>query len=195
MPRKKKTIEEHVEDLEQFESSIKSVSMDEASQAPMEEEEPQTKISKKESKNSKDIFLKPKRTIFPSPHPKTGKIEVFNEKFRKQYEYESKYVKFIAENLEIIGETISLWTRPYGGLAAQEWDVPTNKPVWGPRYLAEQIKRKHYSRFVMEDAPVSREGHGTYYGTMAVESKRHRLNAHPAPEDSSISFGNYKSSF
>jgi len=58
--------------------------------------------------------------------------------------FQKEYVQFIAENKEIIGETIEIWTRPFGGMPAEFWKVPVNKPVWGPRYLAEQIKRCYY---------------------------------------------------
>ena len=43
-----------------------------------------------------------------------------------------------------LSEKIEIWTRPYGGIPAEYWEVPSNKPVWGPRYLAEQIKRARY---------------------------------------------------
>ena len=94
--------------------------------------EPQTKISQSDIAKSKDVYLKPAKTI--------GSKERFNEKFREDYNFSKEYVQFIAENKECIGETTELWTKPYPGLPAEFWQVPSNKPVWGPRYLAERIK-------------------------------------------------------
>jgi hypothetical protein len=171
------------EQFDAFEKNVKKIEVAAVSDAPAEEKEEQTKLSKKEIRNAKDIYLKPKRTIFPSPDKKSGEAEKFNEKFREDYEFQKQCVRFIAENHEIIGETISdIWTRPFGGLPAESWDVPVNVPVWGPRYLAEQIKRKCYTRFIMEDKPTTTEGGMTYYGAMKVEMKKQRLNAVPAHE-------------
>lgn len=178
-----KQLDKAEREFEDFEKNVKKIEVAAVSDTPVEESEPQTKLSKKEIRNSKDIYLKPKRVIFPSPDKKTGKPEEFNEKFREEYEFQKQLVRFIAENHEIIGETISdIWTRPFGGIPAESWDVPVNTPVWGPRYLAEQIKRKCYTRFVMEDKPTSAEGGMTYYGAMKVETKKPRLSAVPAHE-------------
>jgi hypothetical protein len=193
-PRKKQ-IEQAEEDLKEFKDSVTNITMDECSSAPLEEIEPQTKLSKDQIRKSNDVYLKPKRTLYPSANPKTGKQEEFNEKYRESWEYDRQLVKFIAENNEIIGESIDLWTKPYQGVPAEEWDVPVNKPVWGPRYLANQIKRKCYTRFIMEDRPISQDGKGTYFGTMAVESKRQRLDAHRASDEIQISFNKKVSAF
>ena len=133
--------------------------------------EPQTKLSAKDLERSKDIYLKPERTI--------SCRDKFNEKFRDNYTYDKEYVQFIAENKEIIGDSIEIWTRPYGGMSAEFWRVPTNTPVWGPRYLAEQIKRKSYHRLVMKDKPTASSSEGTYYGTLVSNTTVQRLDAHP----------------
>src|SRR6202044_485178 len=105
------------------------------------------RVSQREMANSRDIYLKPKRTLSCK--------EPFNEKYRDEYNFKKEYVYFTAVNNEIIGETISLWTKPFAGIPAEEWDVPTNKPLWGPRYLAERIKGCTYHRLKMEDRAVS----------------------------------------
>ncbi len=73
-----------------------------------------------------------------------------------------------------------MWTKPFAGLSAEFWKVPTNKKVWGPRYLAEQISRKNYTRLTMEDRPVSSEGGVTYTGQMVATNKISRLDARSA---------------
>jgi hypothetical protein len=179
----KSELEKAQESFDQFESDVKNLTLDRMNEAPVEEKEPQTKLSSSEWNKSKEIYLKPSKTIDPGPVPKTGKYtDVFNEKWRESYEFDKKYVRFMAENFEIIGETICLWTRPYPGLPAEYWEVPANKPVWGPRYLAEQIKRKNYHRLVMNDhRQVGTDHAGTYVGGIVADTTIARLNAQPAP--------------
>jgi len=188
MTSSKKSLEEAEKKIEEFESQVKQLKIDPAASIPIEETEKQTKLSSKEMRNANDIYLKPKRIIYPPPHPKTGVAEKFNEAFRKEFEYLSENVRFIAEHKEIIGESIPIWTRPFGGMPAEEWEVPVNKPVWGPRYLKEQIARKCYTRLVMEDRPTSSDGTGTYYGQMVAKNRIHRLDAYKAEDEVQISF-------
>jgi len=169
----KKELEQAEKQFEEFDAQVKEMTMDRMNAAPKNEVEPQTKLAQSEIEKCKDIYLKPKRTI--------GCKEKFNEKFRDKYNFDKEYVHFIAENHEIIGETIDLWSRPYPGMPAEEWSIPTNKPVWAPRYVAEQIKRKSYHRLKMEEnRTTGSDGLGTYYGTMAVDTTIPRLDVRPA---------------
>lgn len=165
--------------FEDFDNSVQQLTMDRMNQAPKLEVEPQTKLSSNEIRKSTDIYLKPFRSI--------GSREKFNENYRDPYNFDKEYVQFIAENKEIVGETIELWTKPYAGMPAEFWKVPVNKPVWGPRYLAEQIKRKSYHRLVMEEKKSAGEDHaGTYYGQMIVDTTVERLTARPVTNNKSI---------
>lgn len=166
--------------FDEFQQEIKEVSsginhrMD-LSRRP--QEEMQVPLSTSQINNAKDIYLKPKRSI--------GSREKFNEKYREAYTYDKELVAFIAENKELVGEEIDVWTKPYAGMPAEEWIVPTNKPVWGPRYLAEQIKRKYYNRLVMNERQVtSQDGTGTFTGQLVVEEQRQRLDARPVAKGS-----------
>lgn len=168
--------------FENFDNQVKDLTMDRMAKAPLEEKEPQTKLSSKEIEKSKQIYLKPDKTI--------GCRDKFNEKFREDYNFQKEYVQFIAENKEIIGEAIELWTRPFGGMPAEFWKVPVNKPVWGPRYLAEQISRKTYHRLVMEENVInSQDGAGKYYGSMVVDTTIPRLEARPVSTRKSVFMG------
>ena len=169
------------ENFKAFDESIKEMTLDRMNQAPKQEMEPQTKLSQNEIAKSKDIYLKPARSI--------SSKEKFNERFRAEYEFSKEYVHFIAENNELIGETIEKWTKPFPGLPAEFWQIPTNKPVWGPRYLAEQIKGCCYHRLKMEDRSVSADGMGQYYGTMAVDTTVQRLDARPVSQRKSVFMG------
>lgn len=168
--------------FEAFDENVKSLTLDRMNLTRKRDEAPQTEMSQLDLAKSKDVYLKPKTKI--------GCSDKFNEKFRAAYDFDKEYVQFIAENKELIGETIDIWTRPYAGLPAEEWLVPCNKPVWGPRYLAEQIKRKYYHRLVMhDDRVVSSDGIGQYYGVMAVDTTIARLDAHPVSSRKSIFMG------
>jgi hypothetical protein len=150
--------------------------------APKEETEPQTKIAQRDMDKLKDIYLKPEKVI--------GSKEKFNERFRASYDFDKEYVHFIAENNELIGETMEFWTKPYPGLGAEFWKVPCNKPVWGPRYVAEQIKRKSYHRLVMQQNQItSADGAGQYYGQMVANTTVQRLDARPVSTRKSIFMG------
>lgn len=154
--------------------------MSEIKKAKAEDVEPQTKLSSKEM-NKHEIHLKPERII--------GRRDKFNEAFRKHYEYDKEEVRFIAEHREIVGEDIEIWTGKYAGVPCEFWRVPTNKPVWGPRYLADQIKRCAYNKYVMKDHVVEKSSIGSIYGSMAIETKIQRLDAYPARETSTIFMG------
>ncbi len=168
--------------FKEFESSVKDMTLDRMNEAPKLETEPQTKLSQFELMGKKDMYLKPKRSI--------SSREKFNERFRGEYEFAKEYVHFTAENKEIIGETIDLWTKPFPGLPAEEWSVPVNTPVWGPRYLAEQIKGCQYHRLRMDDKVVNgSDGMGQYYGSMAVDTITNRLDAHPVSSKRSVFMG------
>ena len=168
-----KELDKVKEQLEGFENSVKDLTLDRMNMAPKEEVEKQTKLSQKEISDSKDIYLKPKRSV--------ASREKFNEDYREQYNFAKEYVRFIAENREIPGETITMWTKPFAGLPAEEWDVPVNKPIWAPRYVAEQIKRASYHRLKTQDS-ISTEvnQYGTMFGGMVVDTLVQRLDAYPA---------------
>lgn len=166
-----------------FDQNIKDMTLDRMNSASKLEMEPQTQISQADRAKMKDIYLKPSRSI--------SSKEKFNENYRKEYEYDKEYVYFEAEHKEIIGEKIEIWTKPYAGMPAEFWEVPTNKPVWGPRYLAEQIKRCNYHRFKMqENVATGTDGMGTqYYGAMAVDMIVPRLDARKATKNISVFMG------
>jgi hypothetical protein len=167
--------------FDEFEVSIKEMTMDRMAAAPKEETEPQAKLSQKEIAAKKENYLKPIRIISCK--------EKFNEKYRADYNFQKEYVNFIAQNNELIGECIEAWTKPFPGIPAEEWKVPVNTPVWGPRYLAEQIKRKTYHRLVMKETPTESVGAGVMYGKMAVDTTIQRLDAHPVTQKKSVFMG------
>lgn len=164
-----------------FDDNLKQMTHDRMNMAPKQETEPQTKLAQSEIANAKQIYLKPVKSV--------SSKEKFNENYREQYNFAKEYVQFIAEHKEIIGETIETWTKPFAGMPAEYWEVPTNKPVWGPRYLAEQIKRCSYHRFVMQQAMTSGDGMGQYYGSMVADTSVQRLDAIPVSQRRSIFMG------
>lgn len=189
----KPEIQSEIDKLDQqFErglENLSSLNLNKLNEAPVKEVEQQTKLSQKEINKSTDIYLKPKRSIGPGVHPKTGVKEQFNEQCRSDWEYAKEFVQFVAENKEIIGESLEFWTKPFPGCNAEFWEVPVNKPVWGPRYVAERIKGCRYHRLTMQDRPISSDNSGTYYGTMVADSTINRLDAHPVSQKQSVFMG------
>lgn len=175
-----KELDKAEKQFESFEANLKEQSKNSFPNVPKAEMEQQTKMSNREAQNSRDIYLKPVRT-----QPCRNK---FNEKFRSEYEFQKEYVKFIAENKEIIGEKMCLWTKRFPGIDAEYWEVPANKPVWGPRYLAEQIKNCAYVKYTMsESQPVnSHDAMGQYTGSLTAEQMVNRLDAIPVSDKKSI---------
>lgn len=167
--------------FKEFDDNIKSLTHDRMNQAPLLEHEPQTKLSQNEIAEKKDVYLKPVKTI--------ASRDKFNEKFREEYNFQREYVQFIYEHKECIGDTLDIWTRPFGGMPAEEWLVPANTPVWGPRYLAEQIAGRVYHRLVMKNETTGVDGHGTYYGQLAADSTIARMTATPVTKRKSIFMG------
>lgn len=185
-----KELDKVQEQFDAFDNQVKELTLDRMNKAPKEEVEQQTKLSSKDLEKSKDIYLKPIRAIGPGTCPKTGFKEKFNEKFRADWEFAKEYVHFTAENHEIIGEAIELWTKPFPGVNCEWWRVPVNKPVWGPRYLAEQIKRCSYHRLRTEDGmQTGSDGFGKYHGTLIVDTTVQRLDAIPVSNRKSVFMG------
>ena len=177
-----KELDKAEEQFKAFDDQVKEMTLDRMNAAPKEEVEPQTKLSQKDIEKSKDIYLKPKKTI--------GCKEKFNEKFRNDYNFAKEYVQFVAENKEIIGESIDLWTRPFPGMPAEEWSVPVNTPVWGPRYLAERIHSCKYHRLKMQqNVNTGSDYAAQYFGSMAVDTVVQRLDAMPVSTRKSIFMG------
>jgi hypothetical protein len=175
--------------FEKFDSEIKSMTMDRMNQAPVKEVDQQTKMSQNELEKSKDIYLKPKRTFPPGVNPRTGEREKFNEKFRAEYDFQREYVRFIAQNNEIIGEEIEFDLKKFPGTNVESWVVPVNKPVWAPRMVAERIKGSKYHKLTMQDNITGSDHKAQYYGTMAVDTAVQRLDAYPATERKSVFMG------
>lgn len=177
-----KEIDRLAEQFDKFDESVREATKDRL--APPAAVEQQTKLSSREIANSSDVYLKPVRTI--------SSREKFNDKFKEQYEFAKEYVRFIAENREIKGEKIEMWTKPFAGMPAEFWEVPVNKPIWAPRYVAEQIKKCYYHRLKMQDTTgnvVGVDGMGQYYGAIAIDTCEQRLDAIPATERKSIFMG------
>lgn len=164
-----------------------SVPTSEEIKSSRENTESQTKLSSKEIENSNKIWLVPAKSVNPR--------ENFNEKFREEYNFQKEYVQFIAENKEIIGETIDIWTKKFAGQPAEYWNVPCNKPVWGPRYLAEQIKSRSYKRWTMSDPMAANpriRGYnrvGADVGGLEVETVIQRMDAVPVSNRKSVFMG------
>ena len=170
------------EQFKAFDDNIKELTLDRMNMAPKEDAEPIHKMSQKDVDNSKDLYLKPAKSI--------GSRERFNEKFRDDYNYAKEYVRFIPEHKELVGDVIELWTKPYPGMPAEFWQIPSGKPVWGPRYLAERLHGCTYHRLVMQQSVgTGSDQMGQYYGAMAADTTVQRIDAVPVSTRKSIYMG------
>lgn len=168
--------------FKEYSENIEQLTLDRMNTAPKLDQEEQTKISQQDLSKKNDVYLKPHRTI--------SVTDKFNEDYRSQWNFDKEYVQFIAENNEIIGEDIDIWTKPYAGIPCEWWKVPVNKPVWAPRYLAEQIKRCSYHRLSMKQSVTTgSDQHGQYYGSMVADNIVQRLDARPVSSRRSVFMG------
>lgn len=168
--------------FDKFNEQVNQLTLDRMNEAPKKEHEPQTKIAQSDIADSKDIYLKPFRTIMSK--------EKFNENFRSDYQFAKEYVFIIAENYEIKGELIEMWTKPFPGIPAEFWKIPVNKPLWTPRYVAEQLKRCSYHRLSMDEKRISGQNQfGSEYGQFVVDETINRIDARPASKKKSIFMG------
>lgn len=158
--------------FDKFDEQVKSLTQDECSKVAIADYEPQTKLSNREMNKADAVYLKPNRSI--------GCRAPFNEKFRQHWNEAKQYVRCMVENLEIIGENITCWSKPFAGVPYEEWIVPVNKPIMIPRHLADQLASRYYHRFVMDQSVTAgSDGNGTYYGAMAVKETRRRIDCRP----------------
>ncbi len=176
-----KEIEKLDEQFKEFDATVRSMTLDHMNSAPLQDYEPSARISQKELEKNNELYLKPTKSI--------GSKEKFNESYRKEYEYAKEFVNFIAEHREIVGETIEMWTKPFAGMPAEFWNIPVNKPVWAPRYVAEQIKRKRYHRLESSDGITQGSAVGNFYGGLIVDKTIQRLDAHPVNSSRSVFMG------
>ena len=165
--------------FDEFQENIESMTKDRLDKAPSMEMEQQTKMSSREVNKYDAPYIKPIRSIARPSGGKDGAKVYWDEKNRAQRDRDWEYVKCVCENNEIIGEQIELWSAKWGCDPAHQWKIPTNKPVWIPRHIAEQIQQCKYHRLRMEDRPTSTDGDMTYYGSMSVDRTIHRLDARP----------------
>jgi hypothetical protein len=171
-----KELDKAQNDFDKFEENINSLTVDRMAKVPLEEKDPQTKISTREANKADAPYIKP----FKSINSKEKANERFAELRRKSWEY----VKVIVENNEIIGETIEAWTKRWPGDNADFWKVPVNKPIYIPKLLAEQLAGCRYHRLVMqENTPTSFDEKGTYYGAMVADTTKQRLDCRTVGEN------------
>lgn len=144
-------------------------------------------------KKSKDIYLRPAKNLGVGVNPKTGEREKFNEKFRDNWNFDNENVHFIAENKEAPGWPIEKWTKPYPGIDMLFWIIPVNVPLWGPRYLAEQLKGCVYHVLKTQDnREIGHNGIGVETGgasSMIIDCTVQRLDATPVTDRKSIFMG------
>lgn len=177
-----KELEKAKDQFDAYDQNVKDLTVDHMNQAPKLEQEPIHQLSQKQLSKSPEIHLKPLKSVMDRAP--------FNEKYRNDYNFYKEQVNFIAEHRELIGEKIEIWTKKFAGVPAEYWEVPTGKPVWGPRYLAERLKECNYHRLRSEQNTITNgDGMGSYYGGIVADHIVQRLDAHPVSRKQSIFMG------
>ena len=103
-----KEVEKLDAQFKRFDEQAKSLTLDQMNKAPLQDIEQQTLMSIRQQNRMDAPYIKPERTI--------GCRAAFNEKFRKQWEHQKQYVRCMVENLEIIGENVECWSKPFAGV-------------------------------------------------------------------------------
>lgn len=175
-----KEIDKLEQNVAQFENQIKDLTAERPLNIKSEEYEP-PKVSQKQI-DSSDLYIKPTRWIADN--------QKFNPRFEKEWEYRKEYVHCILVHNESRGDLIEFWTHPFGGKGAEFWQVPSDKPVWIPRYAAEQLTKCKYHRLRMEEGKTrSADNMATYYGQMVADTVIQRLDATPINNKKSMFMG------
>lgn len=170
-PQLDKVTAKGLENVEKLSEQMSSLTQEEIKKAPMANEEPVMLLSKEEIAAYDAPVIQPSRS-FPTkskPNPKEAKER------RRGWEY----VKCIAENLEIINEKIEFWHNKFLGDPCYFWEVPVNKPIYLPRFIAEHLSTRHYHRFTMADRSgreFTEPGATAGDERLVVKETRHRLN-------------------
>lgn len=136
-------------------------------------EAPEHEISQKDIEKSQDIYIKPNRIIMSK--------EKFNERYRDDYNFAKEYVHYTVEHHECKGDFVELWTKPFPGVPAEFWIVPSGKAVWIPRHVADKLEHGcSYRRLKTVDRPYSHDQMGTqYYGQIVEDTINYRISARP----------------
>lgn len=144
-------------------------------------EAPEHQISQKEIEKSTDVYIKPNRVIMSK--------EKFNEKFRDQYNQAKEYVHYTVEHHECKGDAVEMWTKPYPGVPAEFWIIPTSKAVWVPKYVMDKLEHGcTYRRLKTVDRNYSQDHMGTqYFGQLVQDEVNYRISARPVSTRKSFS--------
>lgn len=150
--------------------------------APVEERDPQTKLSTRQATQMDAPYIKPIRSINRTnfKNDKVDSRTFWDESHRKLHDEDWEYVRCIVENYEIIGEAVEVWTSKWGCDPAHFWRVPVNKPIMIPRHLAKQLAKCQYHRLVMDNTTTIEQSHiGSITGAVVVDSVKSRIDARP----------------
>lgn len=151
--------------------------------APEPEFDPLTKLSKKQMEMATAPYIKPLRSQARPVNEKQGMKVHFNEKHRPLYEKDWEWLKVTVDNYEMIGSDVEMWTAEWGCDPAYFWVIPTNKPVYLPRFVARRLKKCRYHEMHMEGdpqqgaKPSGGDQFSKSYGVMEVRKTKQRLDA------------------
>lgn len=165
--------QKELQKLEQNFDNFKKNVDDLTEKRSVKSEAPEHQISQKQIENSTDLYIKPNRIIMSR--------EKFNEAYREQYNYMKEYVHYTVQHEECKGDSVELWTKPFPGLPAEFWIVPSGRAVWIPRYVADRLENEcQYKRLKMQDTrPYANDGTSQMTTQIVYDDIIHRISARP----------------
>lgn len=174
--QEKERIDDQVTDFQQ--KNLESTSMDAVAAAPIKETAAQTQISAKQIEKTDAPWIKPSRSYSP------GKGEKRIPQLEAEIARGKEYIKCIAENAECLGARLEFWLKKYPGEPCHFWEIPVNRPVYLPRYVAEHISTRWYSRIKMSEGAIYDVGSadGGLLNHMQVTERVRRLDCRPVAE-------------
>lgn len=163
---------------------------------PVEQVDPYTKLSKRQMALADAQYVTPVKIVNRVEGGKHNAKNYFNEAHRPLYKKDWEWIKVVIENKESIGHPVEKWTAEWGCDPAMFWIIPTNRPVYIPRFVARSIKKCRYIQRTMEsdetkmissdnsrDIPTEGAVSGPclpgaeFYGTFKSAQYRQRLDA------------------
>jgi hypothetical protein len=155
-----------------------SLTQDAMNEAPVNELEPQTKMTKAKILEADAPKIVPSMT-----RTANGKKKPEQDAIRKRG---WEYIRVIAENVELPGEKIEFWHKPmWAGEDCHFWQIPVNRPIYVPRFVAEHIRSRKYHRLTMQnEMTVETNQFGEMKGKLIATEVRQRLDCRVVGFDS-----------
>ena len=151
--------EKIIKDVAKISEDMNLLTIDKIEDTPDKEPEIQTKLTHREMADELGVrYIEPKR--------KLGILGELPSNLEKQRARDWEYVKGIYENIDCIGEAVEFWYVLYPGDPDCLWSIPSNVPVFVPRFIAKHLEDvQKYHRFDYKNKNSAALQHGEFEDT------------------------------